>query len=91
MKQLNSLRREMEGFKEALEREKITFEDENFKIVANAAGEILELEIKNPDCSNLSEKLKGALNEVNRKGKERVKELAKGSLFGQFFGGQGMF
>jgi len=83
MKQLKSLQESFNKFKEELEKETVTYEDENFKIVSNLAGEILHLEIKNSDgCKTLEGKLLKALKEINRQTRGKVKEKAQNSLMG---------
>ncbi|RTZ58539.1 MAG: hypothetical protein DSZ31_05805 [Gammaproteobacteria bacterium] len=82
LKQLKSLQETFNKFKEELEKETVTYEDENFKIVSNLAGEILHLEIKNGECKTLEKELLKALKEVNRQTREKIKEKAQNSLMG---------
>ncbi len=82
MKQLKSLQESFNKFKEELEKETVTYEDENFKIVSNLAGEILHLEIKKGECKTLEKELLKALKEVNRQTREKIKEKAQNSLMG---------
>jgi len=70
LKQLKSLQESFNKFKEELEKETVTYEDENFKIVSNLAGEILHLEIKNGECKTLEKEL--------LKGSEGSKQTNKG-------------
>jgi DNA-binding protein YbaB len=82
LKQFKSLQESLNRFKEELERETVTYEDENFKIVSNLTGEVLELRIKSENCERLEENLLKALKELNRRVKEKVKEKAQNSLLG---------
>jgi len=82
LKQFKSLQESLNRFKEELEKETVTYEDENFKIVSNLAGEVLELKIKNAQCQNLEKELLKALKELNRQAREKIKEKAQNSLFG---------
>ncbi|MEO2153860.1 MAG: YbaB/EbfC family nucleoid-associated protein [Aquificota bacterium] len=84
MKQLKSLQDMVKNFKEDLEKEIITYEDETCKLVANAAGKVLEIKIKTSDCKDLEEKLLKAFNELHKLTKERVKEKMDNSLLGGF-------
>ena len=83
LKQLKSLQESFNKFKEELEKETVTYEDGNLKIVSNLAGEILHLEIKSSDgCKTLERELLKALKELNRQTREKVKEKAQNSLMG---------
>ncbi|HID79497.1 MAG TPA: hypothetical protein EYH48_01925 [Aquifex aeolicus] len=83
LKQLKSFQESFNKFKEELEKETVTYEDENFKIVSNLAGEILHLEIKNPKgCEKVEKELLKALKELNRQMREKIKEKAQNSLMG---------
>jgi DNA-binding protein YbaB len=87
MKQLKSIQDSVSSFRESLKKETITYEDENVKIVANAAGEVLEIKIKTDNCKGLEEKLLKAFKKLNEETKKRVKQLAQNSIFG----GMGLF
>jgi DNA-binding protein YbaB len=84
MKQLKSLQADLSNFKESLKKEVITYEDEQCKVVANAAGEVLEIKLKGNNCAEVEEHLKRAFEEIHKETKKRVKELAKSSLLGGF-------
>jgi DNA-binding protein YbaB len=84
MKQFKNLQDNLNRFKEELENELITYEDENCRIVATVVGEVKEIEIKTENCKDLSEKLLKAFKEVHKLSKERIKEKAKDNLFGGF-------
>jgi len=86
LKQIKAVRESLSKMKEELKSETITYEDERIKIVGNAAGEILDLEIKDAECSHLKEALLKAHAAFHEEVKKKLKEKAQSSLLGESFG-----
>ncbi len=82
VKQLKSLQKTAKKLREELKKELVEFEDENCKIVANAAGEVVSVKIKTRSVEEAERSLNEGFKKINGLVKEKMKEKLGKSLLG---------